>query len=116
MENSVINRLTDTLNSSILQDNENANVGKSERIISVGAGAFIALKGITNVFSHPFLALTELGLGSALLYRGLTGYCPVKEKLDEQQTSLSQGTSLNQESSALTSQTVPTTAMPEQSY
>ena len=62
MENSIINNLTDTLNHSILQENANANVGKSERIVSVGAGAFIALKGITNVFSHPLIALTELGL------------------------------------------------------
>jgi hypothetical protein len=113
MENSIIDRLTDTLNSSILQENENANVGKSERIISVGAGAFIALKGITNVFSHPFLALTELGLGGALLYRGLTGYCPVKEKLDEQEAI---NRSSSPETSSLTSPTVPVTAMPSESY
>lgn len=104
MENSIINNLTDTLNSSILQENANANVGKSERIVSVGAGAFIALKGITNVFSHPLIALTELGLGGALLYRGITGYCPVKEKMDEQ------------ENSYITSPTVPVSAMPTETY
>ena len=104
MENSIINNLTDTLNSSILQENANSNVGKSERIVSVGAGAFIALKGITNVFSHPLIALTELGLGGALLYRGITGYCPVKEKMDEQETTY------------ITSPTVPVSAMPTETY
>lgn len=114
MENSIINRVSDTLNSSVLQENANANVGQTERIISVGTGAFIALKGITNVFSHPFLALTELGLGSALLYRGLTGYCPVKEKMDEQEMTAN----MNQNSAMSTSgsPTVPVTAMPGESY
>jgi hypothetical protein len=112
MENSIINQVSDTLNSSILQENANANVGQTERIISVGAGAFIALKGITNVFSHPFLALTELGLGSALLYRGLTGYCPVKEKMDEKELNLNQDSSVT----ASGSPTVPVTAMPGESY
>ena len=101
----MINRLTDTFNGSVLQQNENANVGKSERIISLGAGAFIALKGISNVFSHPFLAITELGLGGALLYRGLTGYCAVKEKLEDQDPDTF---------SASTS--VPVTAMPAETY
>lgn len=104
MENSIINNLTDTLNGSFLQESDNANVGKSERIISIGAGAFIALKGITNIFSHPFLALTELGVGGALLYRGITGYCPVKERLDEQDTSY------------ISSPTVPVSAMPRETY
>jgi len=84
MKNSIINTISDALNCSILQESEHANVGKSERIISVGTGAFITLKGISNLFSHPLLALTELGFGGALLCRGLTGYCPVKERIDAQ--------------------------------
>jgi len=106
MENSIINRITDSLDGSVLQQSENANVGKSERIVSLGAGAFIALKGITNVFSHPLLALTELGLGGALLYRGFTGYCPVKEKLEDQR----------QQESSFNSSTITVTAMPTESY
>ncbi|MEJ6980778.1 DUF2892 domain-containing protein [Pedobacter sp. P351] len=106
MENSIINRLSDTLNSSILQENENANVGTSERIISVGAGAFIALKGISNIFSHPLLALTELGSGGLLLYRGLTGYCPVKDKFEK----------MEHHNIPLSSPTVPVTTMPIESY
>lgn len=84
MENSMMNKVSETVDSKILQYNPNANVEKSERLVSIGAGAFIAMKGITNVFSHPFLALTELGIGGALLYRGVTGYCAVKEKLEHE--------------------------------
>ncbi|MBC8053359.1 MAG: DUF2892 domain-containing protein [Sphingobacteriaceae bacterium] len=112
MENSIINKVSDTLNNSILQESAYANVGQTERIISVGAGAFIALKGITNVFSHPFLAITELGLGTALLYRGLTGYCPVKEKMDEQEMNSYQDSSFSDSGSP----TVPVTAMPTETY
>jgi hypothetical protein len=113
MENTVIDKVTDTLNGTFLQESATINVGQTERIISVGAGAFIALKGITNVFSHPFLAITELGLGSALLYRGLTGYCSVKEKLDQQQTSSVENSGFTADAG---SPTVPVTAMPGESY
>jgi len=82
MDNSLINKVSDAIDSSVLQPNPHANVEKSERLISVGAGAFIALKGLTNVFSHPLLALAEIGIGGSLLYRGITGYCPIKEKLE----------------------------------
>lgn len=107
MENSMINRLTDTIkNSSIFQESKYPNVGKSERIISTGTGAFIALKGLTNIFSHPLLAFTELGLGGALLYRGLTGYCPVKERMERTEY----------HNIPLSSPTVPAPTMPIESY
>ncbi|WP_207426752.1 DUF2892 domain-containing protein [Pedobacter sp. SYSU D00535] len=101
MNNSIVNKVSDTLNSSILQQNPNANVEKSERLISLGAGAFLALKGLTNVFSHPWLAMAELGIGSSLLYRGVTGYCAVKEKLESDQMSATP---------------VPASAMPVEAY
>ena len=82
MSNSIIGNLANSLEGSVLQHNGNANVGKTERIISVGTGAFIALKGITNLFSSPLLALSELAIGGGLLYRGVTGYCAVKEQID----------------------------------
>lgn len=73
--------LTD-LKDSILTNNPNANVGKTDRIISVGTGTFILFKGITNLFSHPLLALTEVGVGAALLHRGVTGSCEIKKMID----------------------------------
>ena len=82
MDNSIMNKVSDTIDHKILQNNPNANVEKSERLVSIGAGAFIALKGITNVFSYPLIAMTELVIGGVLLYRGVTGYCALKDKLE----------------------------------
>ncbi|WP_207533884.1 YgaP family membrane protein [Desertivirga arenae] len=84
MNNSMITKVSETLNKNVLQQNPEANVEKSERLVSLGAGAFLALKGLTNVFSHPWLAIAELGIGGSLLYRGVTGYCAVKEKLENE--------------------------------
>lgn len=78
-----IKKITDTVKDTLLQDNPYANVGKTDRIISVGTGAYIFFKGITNLFSHPVLALTEAGIGAALLHRGITGNCAIKKVIDD---------------------------------
>lgn len=74
-----LTELTGTLKESLLQDNENANVEQSERILSLAAGSFVFIKGIGNLFSHPTLALGELIVGGMLVHRGVTGYCAVKQ-------------------------------------
>lgn len=84
MDNVITHRLRETLEGSLMQNNPNANVEMSERMVSLGTGAFITLKGITNIFSHPMLALSELAIGGTLLYRGVTGYCPVKGMVENQ--------------------------------
>ena len=76
-------KITDTIKNTLLPENPNANVGKTDRIISVGTGAYIFIKGVFNLFSHPVLALTEVGIGSALLHRGITGNCAVKKVIDD---------------------------------
>ncbi|MXV51321.1 DUF2892 domain-containing protein [Pedobacter sp. HMF7647] len=74
-----ISRLAENIKDSWAHPNDNANIEQSERIVSVAAGAFIFIKGITNLFSHPILALGEVAVGGGLVYRGITGYCPVKD-------------------------------------
>lgn len=83
MINQIIDNLKDTFKGPVLRENPNANVTKSERILSVGTGAFILFKGLTNIFSHPIIALGEVAIGGSLLQRGMTGYCPVKAMLEE---------------------------------
>lgn len=53
------------------------NVGQTERLVSVGLGAFLLSSGINNLFSHPIKGLIRTVLGGALLYRGASGHCPV---------------------------------------
>lgn len=82
-----LNDTWSTVEDRLLRDNPNGNIEKSERIVSLGTGAFITLKGITNIFSSPMLALSELVIGGALLYRGMSGYCPVKGMVENQNIS-----------------------------
>jgi uncharacterized membrane protein len=50
------------------------NVGQTERTVSTAAGAVLALMGLSNR-SLPGLML--MALGGGLIYRGVTGQCPV---------------------------------------
>jgi uncharacterized membrane protein len=61
---------------SILNLNLNKNVGRTERIISAIAGSLLMFHGL-----RKGRKLSEVPLGSFLLFRGATGYCPVKEKI-----------------------------------
>ena len=88
--NSMIDQISDSFEGSLLQENENANIQKSERMLSLGAGAFIGLNGLGNIFSHPLRALVKLGLGGALLYRGMTGFCHLKAAMTDQRTAATQ--------------------------
>lgn len=85
MRESVISDLN-TLKDKVWQDNENANVNTTERIISIAAGTFIFYKALSNIVSHPFIALEEAAVGGLLLYRGATGVCPVYTKLGKNST------------------------------
>lgn len=99
--NAMINQISNSFEGSLLQKNENANIQKSERMLSLGAGAFIGLSGLGNLFSHPLRGLFELGIGGALVYRGMTGFCHLKAAMTEQQTGTMQHTdTLNQMSAS----------------
>jgi len=50
------------------------NVGDSERAVSVAAGAILGLLGLSRR-SVPGMLIA--GVGGALIYRGVTGYCPL---------------------------------------
>lgn len=53
------------------------NVSQNERMISVGLGAFLLSSGLNNLFSHPIKGLLRTAIGGALLYRGVSGHCPM---------------------------------------
>ncbi len=60
---------------------DNRNIASSERLLSVAAGAFVLYTGITRMFKTPLTSLAEVTLGSALILRGATGYCPIKDSV-----------------------------------
>src|SRR5688572_6727754 len=57
------------------------NVGWNERIASATIGAFLFSSGLNNLFKHPLNSLVKTAIGGALLYRGLSGNCPVYTSL-----------------------------------
>ncbi|GAA4806468.1 hypothetical protein GCM10023231_39600 [Olivibacter ginsenosidimutans] len=59
------------------------NIDFSERIISIGTGTYMIYKGVRELFKKPLLALGQVAIGSALLYRGATGTCDVKKVLEK---------------------------------
>ncbi|WP_421942153.1 YgaP family membrane protein [Pedobacter sp.] len=60
------------------------NVSASERWLSGAAGTFLFVKGIQALFSHPVIGLTSAVAGAGLLYRGITGYCPMKDYAEQE--------------------------------
>jgi uncharacterized membrane protein len=57
------------------------NVGETERMVSVGLGAFLLSSGLSNLTRHPIRGILRTLIGGAILYRGVSGHCPVYEGL-----------------------------------
>ncbi|MEX0742523.1 MAG: DUF2892 domain-containing protein [Phycisphaeraceae bacterium] len=57
------------------------NVGQVDRWISGLFGTSLLFSGLRR---GGLFGLIRSGIGSALVYRGLTGHCPVQASLDEQ--------------------------------
>jgi uncharacterized membrane protein len=65
---------------------ENPNIDQGERALSVIAGTYLLFKGIGNIFKHPILGLVGTAGAGLLLYRGITGVCPIYKKLGKDTT------------------------------
>jgi len=68
----------------IVDDECVPNIDFSERVISIGAGTYMIYKGVRELFKKPLLALGQVAIGSALLYRGATGTCEIKRFLGKE--------------------------------
>ncbi|WP_423148236.1 SRPBCC family protein [Rubrolithibacter danxiaensis] len=88
MLDTTVNKITDTLNNSFLNSNQNINVNPTERILSIAAGSFIFYKGLSQIIKHPLIAVQEALVGGFLLYRGATGHCPAYSRLGKDTTDL----------------------------
>lgn len=53
------------------------NVSKEGRIASIVAGALLTTSAIKGIDRHPLRSLFRLAAGGYLLYRGISGNCPV---------------------------------------
>lgn len=53
------------------------NVGQGERIASAAIGAWMLSSSLNNLTKHPINSLVKLAIGGVLLYRGVSGHCPI---------------------------------------
>jgi uncharacterized membrane protein len=59
------------------------NVSKTGRIISSAAGASLIYIGLADIGKTPVKSLVRILAGSYLLYRGISGNCPVSAVVEE---------------------------------
>jgi uncharacterized membrane protein len=73
----------DTLDPS-LSPNENAvcNVSNFERGLSIAIGAWMLYRGLKKMPKSPLSNLIKASSGAGLLFRGITGFCPVYNYFD----------------------------------
>jgi uncharacterized membrane protein len=57
------------------------NVGDTERLVSVGLGAFLLSSGLNNLGKHPVRGLLRSLIGGYLVYRGASGYCGIYDSV-----------------------------------
>lgn len=79
-----IQEVKHSLEEALLKEDIYTNLGKTERLLSIASGTYIFLKGIRNVLSSPLIATTELVVGFGLLQRGVSGYCSITEKFENE--------------------------------
>lgn len=79
--NATTKEILDDVKERLREAGDHRNIANSERLLSVAAGAFVLYTGITRMFKTPLTSLAEVTLGGALILRGATGYCPVKDSV-----------------------------------
>jgi uncharacterized membrane protein len=62
------------------------NIDQGERIISLLAGSWLLYKSLKKAAKHPVLSVQGAAAGGLLLYRGVTGVCPIYKQLDKDTT------------------------------
>lgn len=80
--NAIINYALDKIKKKVDENCVDGNVGTSERVLSVVAGGLIFGIGLKRIIKNPLIALSSVSIGSALVYRGITGKCQIKSILD----------------------------------
>jgi uncharacterized membrane protein len=60
---------------------ESLNVTTPERVLSVAGGTFLLFSGLKTLGKHPVTAAAKVLAAGTLLYRGISGHCPVYDRL-----------------------------------
>lgn len=58
------------------------NVSNFERTVTAAMGGFMIFNSFNNIFRSPLRSISRIAAGSALLYRAMSGYCPIYHQLN----------------------------------
>ncbi|WGQ10806.1 SRPBCC family protein [Pedobacter gandavensis] len=83
MKNELSHQILDRLTSVGLNTTGNENIDKGERIISMIAGGWLLYKSLKNTGKSPILGLQGSAATGLMLYRGVSGVCPIYKKLNK---------------------------------
>src|SRR5918993_4906420 len=73
----------DTLDPSLSpRENQKINVSNFERGLTIVIGAWMLYRGVKRLHKSPLSNFIKASTGAGLLYRGVTGYCPVYNHFD----------------------------------
>lgn len=72
--------------SAAVRDNITVNLDWPERYASVLMGVTIFTSGVRNLIDRPFLNVIKSAAGGYLIYRGLTGHCPLYSSIGKYNT------------------------------
>ena len=61
--------------------NPHINVSNFERVASAAIGAFLVINSLKKIGRAPLRSISRIAAGGALLYRGVSGYCPMYDQL-----------------------------------
>lgn len=86
MKNELSNQITDRLAGLGLSATGKENIDQGERIVSVLAGSWLLYKSIRKIGKHPFLGVHGIAASGLMLYRGVTGVCPIYKRLGKDTT------------------------------
>lgn len=68
----------------LYEKSEVLNVSRPGRIASIVSGAMLTTSAISNINKHPFRSVFRLITGGYLLYRGISGNCPISAAAGKQ--------------------------------
>ncbi|MGF1924352.1 MAG: YgaP-like transmembrane domain, partial [Bacteroidia bacterium] len=78
MDNNLLHSLTDIKR----KPNPDTNIDNGERALSIIAGGYLLYKSLKKITKHPLMGVQGVAAGGMLLYRGVTGVCPIYKRLN----------------------------------
>lgn len=82
----ITTKITNTIKKIDFSETEGQNIDQGERFVSLLGGSYLLYKSLKNISSHPLVGIQGALASGLLIYRGITGVCPLYKALDKDTT------------------------------